>query len=60
MEPTTTTMSMEWLSGATDAIVSLTESVLRMITSNALFALLFAASTMIPLGLRIIKKFKRA
>ena len=60
MEPTTTVMNLEWLSGATSSVVEITESVLSMITGNALFALLFAASTIIPLGLRTIKRFKRA
>lgn len=53
-------MSMEWFTTASATIVDIMEGLLTTITGNPLLALLFASSTIIPLGLKLLKKFKKA
>ena len=55
-----TVNSMEWFTTASATITDIMEGLLEVITSNPLLAMLFAAGTIIPLGLGLLKKFKRA
>ena len=51
---------MEWIGTGAQAVLSIFDSILDTITTNPLLAMLFVGGTIIPLGFRIFKKFKRA
>lgn len=49
---------MEWLTSASEAITTLVESTISMVTGNTILAVLFAAGTILPVGFKIFKKLK--
>lgn len=51
---------MEWISSGATAVLSIFDTLLDTITTNPILAMLFVGGTIIPLGFRIFKKFKRA
>ena len=51
---------MEWISTGMTAVTDIFEGVLGVITANPLMTALFVAGTIIPVGLKIIKKFKHS
>lgn len=54
-----TTVTMEWISTGATNVLSIFDVLLDTITSNPLLAMLFVGGTIIPIGFRIFKKFKR-
>lgn len=54
------TKSMEWISTGATNVLSIFDVLLNTITSNSLLAMLFVGGTIIPIGFKIFKKFKRA
>ena len=52
--------TMEWITSATDNLVTLFGSCVDIITENPLLAMCFTGSCLIPLGLRLFRKFRRA
>lgn len=54
------TTGMEWITSGMETVTSIFEGVLGVITANSLISALFVAGTIIPVGLKIIKKFKHA
>lgn len=51
---------MEWITTGTETVVTLFESTLAIITGNPILTACFVAGTIIPIGLKILKKFKKA
>lgn len=51
---------MEWITTGAESMLSIFDTLLSTITSNPLLAMLFVGGTIIPIGFRIFKKFKRA
>lgn len=51
---------MEWISTGASNVLSIFDVLLDTITTNPLLAMLFVGGTIIPIGFRIFKKFKRA
>lgn len=51
---------MEWITTGAESVLSIFDTLLSTITSNALLAMLFVGGTIIPLGFKIFKKFKKA
>lgn len=49
---------MEWITTATTTVMDTMSTVLDTITSTPILAVIFVGGTIIPLGLRIFKKFK--
>lgn len=54
------TTGMEWISTGAENVLSIFDVLLDTITTNSLLAMLFVGGTIIPIGFRIFKKFKRA
>ena len=54
------TTGMEWISTGAENVLSIFDVLLDTITTNRLLAMLFVGGTIIPIGFRIFKKFKRA
>ena len=52
--------SMEWITTGAESVLTIFDTLLDTITTNPLLAMLFVGGTIIPLGFRIFKKFKRA
>lgn len=50
----------EWFSSASTAAIELMNSMMTLITGNAVFSVLFVGGTLIPLGLKLFKKVKRS
>lgn len=59
MEGTTTVTGMEWVTTAIDTLIDLVGTILTKATEQPLFAVILAGGTLLPLGFRIFKKFKR-
>lgn len=55
-----TKVTMEWISTGATNVLSIFDVLLNTITSNPLLAMLFVGGTIIPIGFKIFKKFKRA
>lgn len=51
---------MEFVTTATTNIVSLMESMITVITGNPILAVCFTAGTILPIGIRLLNKLKRA
>lgn len=51
---------MEWITTGAENVLSIFDTLLNTITTNSLLAMLFVGGTIIPIGFRIFKKFKRA
>lgn len=51
---------MEWITTGAENVLSIFDTLLNTITMNPLLAMLFVGGTIIPIGFRIFKKFKRA
>lgn len=51
---------MEWITTGAENVLSIFDTLLDTITKNPLLAMLFVGGTIIPIGFRIFKKFKRA
>lgn len=51
---------MEWMTTAVTTCMTLFTTILDTITSNAVLSVIFAGGTLIPLGFKIFRKFKRA
>lgn len=54
------TIGMEWITTGAENVLSIFDTLLDTITTNPLLAMLFVGGTIIPIGFRIFKKFKRA
>ncbi len=54
------TTGMEWITTGAESVLSIFDVLLDTITTNPLLAMLFVGGTIIPIGFRIFKKFKRA
>lgn len=55
-----TKVTMEWISTGATNVLSIFDVLLDTITSNPLLSMLFVGGTIIPIGFKIFKKFKRA
>ena len=51
---------MEWISTGMSVVTDIFEGVLSLITANPLLTALFVAGTIFPVGLKLIRKFKKA
>lgn len=51
---------MEWISTGMSAVTDIFEGVLGVITSNPLLTAFFVAGAIFPIGLKLIRKFKKA
>ena len=56
----TTTEGLEWITDGAEAVLSIFDVLLDTITGNPILAMLFVGGTIIPIGFRIFKKFKKA
>lgn len=54
------TNAMEWITTGATNVLSIFDTLLTTITTNSLLAMLFVGGTVIPLGFKIFRKFKRA
>lgn len=54
------TTGMEWISSGATAVLSIFDTLLDTIITNPILGMLFVGGTIIPLGFRIFRKFKRA
>lgn len=49
---------LTWVTEGATAVLEVLETVLTTITGNAFFAMVLVGGTIIPLGIRIFRKFK--
>ena len=51
---------LTWLDTATTAALNLFSTVIDTITTNSVLSICFVAGTMIPLGIKMFKRFRKA
>lgn len=50
---------LTWITTGASNVLSVLDTVMNTITGNAFFAMILVGGTIIPLGIRIFRKFKR-
>lgn len=51
---------MEWLTTATEAVTSVMSSTISTITTQPILAMCFVGGVIIPMGVRVFRKLRRA
>lgn len=51
---------MEWLTTATTAVTGVMTSVIETITTSPILSMCFAGAVVIPVGVRLFRKLRRA
>lgn len=51
---------MEWLTTATTAVTTVMTTCISTITSNEILAMCFAGGVVIPVGIKLFRKLRRA